>query len=194
VETLERTENPSAAPGELELVRAFVNTLDIEAGTDLLGTPEGARDWLSEHRHPVERRPSPAELARLVALREAIRDVAGSRGTSAEGPALDAFDRIAARHPFVLHLGVEGQPLRPAGTGVEGFIGRVLAIVAASTLQGTWPRLKSCPNDRCRWLFYDHSRNRTRMWCSMDVCGSRSKMRAYRARRRDGGPRPAPAS
>ena len=60
------------------------------------------------------------------------------------------------------------------------------AILAAATIDGTWGRLKACPNDRCRWLFYDHSRNRSRAWCSMDLCGAQSKMRTYRARRRAG--------
>ncbi len=177
------TDNASAAPGELELLRTFVNTLDIEAGTDTLSTPDGAGDWLAEHGHPVERRPSPAELGRLVTMREAIRDLATTRGSTAHADALEAFDRIAARYPLVVDLS-EGEGLRPVGSGVDGFIGRILAIVAASALEGTWDRLKSCANDRCRWLYYDHSRNRTRTWCSMDVCGSRSKMRAYRARRR----------
>jgi hypothetical protein len=34
-----------------------------------------------------------------------------------------------------------------------------------------------------RWAFYDHARNRSRTWCSMDACGNRAKARAYRARR-----------
>ena len=38
----------SAAPGDLEFVRRFVNTLDIEGGTDELGTPSQAAAWLDD--------------------------------------------------------------------------------------------------------------------------------------------------
>ena len=44
--------------------------------------------------------------------------------------------------------------------------------------------LRRCSNDRCLWLFLDHSRRQNRRWCDMQVCGSRAKARAYYARRR----------
>jgi predicted RNA-binding Zn ribbon-like protein len=181
---LNQTESPSAAPGDLELVRSFVNTLDIEEGADRLATPRGARGWLADRGHRLTRPPSAADLRRLVALREAIRDAAAGRGTPAEAAAIAALDRIAASHPITVRLSAAPLPFAAAGPGIDGFVERVLGIVAAATVDGTWERLKACPNDRCRWLFYDHSRNRSRTWCSMDVCGARSKMRAYRARRR----------
>jgi predicted RNA-binding Zn ribbon-like protein len=48
---------------------------------------------------------------------------------------------------------------------------------------GSWARLKACRSQLCKWLFYDRSRNRSAVWCSMAVCGNRTKTRAYRARR-----------
>ena len=42
---------------------------------------------------------------------------------------------------------------------------------------GHWQRMKACRNPQCRWVFYDHSRNRTGTWCSMRVCGNRHKVR-----------------
>jgi predicted RNA-binding Zn ribbon-like protein len=50
-------------------------------------------------------------------------------------------------------------------------------------LDGTWVRLKACRN--CHWSFYDYSPNRSATWCSMQLCGNRTKTRAYRSRRRD---------
>jgi predicted RNA-binding Zn ribbon-like protein len=47
---------------------------------------------------------------------------------------------------------------------------------------GTWSRLKACRAADCRWAFYDRARNHSRHWCSMEVCGNRTKARAYRAR------------
>jgi predicted RNA-binding Zn ribbon-like protein len=50
----------------------------------------------------------------------------------------------------------------------------------------TWSRLKACRDDTCKWAFYDHSKNRSGHWCSMEVCGSRHKARQYRERRKTG--------
>jgi len=179
--------NVSDAPGELELVRAFVNTLDIETETDALGTSDAARHWLVGHGCRISGLRE-ADLRRLLSLREAIRDAVASRGAAREAEALGSLNRIAAAHPVTVRLGGgEEVPLAPTARGIDGFIERVLTLVAASTIDGTWPRLKACPNDRCHWLFFDHSRNGSRTWCSMGVCGSRAKMRAYRSRRRANG-------
>jgi len=184
VEGRGQSENPSTAPGDLELVRSFVNTLDIEAGTDQLAAPQSARAWLADRGHRLGRAPEQAQLRRLIAVREAIREAAASRGTPAERNAIAALDRIAAGHPVTVRLSAAPLPFAPAGSGIDGFVARVLGIVAAATIDGTWEQLRACANDRCRWLFYDHSRNHSRTWCSMDLCGARSKMRTYRDRRR----------
>jgi predicted RNA-binding Zn ribbon-like protein len=46
------------------------------------------------------------------------------------------------------------------------------------------PRVKQCAGRGCSWLFLDTSKNGSRRWCEMEVCGSRAKARAYYARRR----------
>ncbi|MGH9061952.1 MAG: CGNR zinc finger domain-containing protein, partial [Acidimicrobiales bacterium] len=58
----------------------------------------------------------------------------------------------------------------------------VLAATTRLTIRGDWVRLKICPADDCLWAFYDESRNRSRTWCSMRVCGNREKARSWRAR------------
>jgi len=60
---------------------------------------------------------------------------------------------------------------------VEGLRGWLTA-----SIEGDWSRLKICPDDDCQWAFVDQSRNRSRRWCSMEVCGNRDKTRTYRAR------------
>jgi len=45
-------------------------------------------------------------------------------------------------------------------------------------------RIKQCPGRDCGWLFLDISKNGSRRWCEMEVCGSRAKARAYYARKR----------
>lgn len=46
------------------------------------------------------------------------------------------------------------------------------------------PRVKQCAGSGCSWLFLDTSKNGSRRWCEMEVCGSRAKARAYYARRK----------
>jgi len=45
------------------------------------------------------------------------------------------------------------------------------------------PRLRICDSPTCSWLFVDHSRNRSRRWCSMETCGNRAKARRHYHRR-----------
>jgi predicted RNA-binding Zn ribbon-like protein len=174
--------NPSAAPGDLELVRGFVNTLDIEAGSDALASSSDASAWQREQGWPAGLGRS--EHRELLRLREALRDLVSAKGTPAESVAGRSVDAVARRHPVVVRV-TTAFPLAPSSQGAaSAFVERILALVAAARVDGTWDRLKACANDGCRWLFYDHSRNRSRTWCTMDLCGSRAKMRTYRRRAR----------
>jgi predicted RNA-binding Zn ribbon-like protein len=42
--------------------------------------------------------------------------------------------------------------------------------------------VRACGADTCRWLFLDTSRNHTRRWCDMKVCGNRMKARRFHER------------
>jgi len=168
------------APGDLELVRAFINTRDLEHRHDRLGDPDDLRAWLAarfliKRSDPV----GPDELAVAVAVREALRDHAGGDRTSAA--VLDAAAAACGLRP---RFEREGLALAPAVGGVPGALGRLLGIVVAAMTSGRWDRLKTCRNPDCRWAFYDTTRNHSAVWCDMAVCGSRAKSRAYYARRR----------
>lgn len=39
--------------------------------------------------------------------------------------------------------------------------------------------IRECEGEECTWLFLDHSKNRTRRWCDMDICGNRAKWHRY---------------
>lgn len=51
-------------------------------------------------------------------------------------------------------------------------------------------RIKQCQGNQCGWLFYDSTKNNSRRWCDMSVCGNRSKIKALRKRRE----KPEPAA
>jgi predicted RNA-binding Zn ribbon-like protein len=65
----------------------------------------------------------------------------------------------------------------------EGGLDWLLAAVARSgaeiVAEGARARLRLCANAHCGLLFYDNSRTRRRRWCSMAVCGNRSKVAAF---------------
>jgi predicted RNA-binding Zn ribbon-like protein len=71
----------------------------------------------------------------------------------------------------------------PALVPVEGGVRGGLALIAAAVTAVSWDRIKVCTEITCQWAFIDSSKNRSRSWCSMRVCGNRTKTRAYRARK-----------
>ena len=174
------------APGELERVRRFVNTRQVGHGTDLLSDTNGMAEWFAaEGLAPDGPRPTRADLARTVELREALRAVLAAHNTGETAPAeaSGTLDAIARRARLRLHFEDDGgASLVPDAAGVDGALGRLLAIVHDSIAQGTWSRLKACRDDTCAWAFYDHTKNRSGAWCSMERCGNRAKARTHRER------------
>jgi len=173
------------APGRLELVRTFLNTVDLESGEDDFASPSLLTAWLEERGLlPRGARLGAGELSEAIEFREALRDVLESNaGHGDAAAALRRLDEIAARIPMRVQIG--GLPrLEPEREGgIHAAIGRLLAIAFEAAVDGSWRRLKVCRNDACRWAFYDSSRNRSGAWCSMAICGNRMKGRAFRRRR-----------
>ena len=169
------------APGELELVRLLVNTADFDDGTDELTDPDALATWLRAHGLA-----GAADLGRVVAFREAVRRLLLSHnGGELDRDAVATLDALAAESCVHVEFGAEGAPrLVPCGDGADAALGRLFAAIARAETDGTWARLKTCPASDCLWAFYDHSRNHSRTWCTMDVCGNRAKARAYRQRAR----------
>lgn len=160
-----RYDVPRAAPEPLRAVQQFVNSIDREHELDWLD------DWFAEHG-PVE------EPERARPLREAFRALAlANNGLPVDPTAVQTLNETAARlSPCV---GEDGQVRLDDGGDP---LGRLVAIALTAMLDGSWGRLKACRN--CRWSFYDGSPNRSATWCSMQLCGNRSKLKTYRSRRR----------
>ncbi len=175
-----------SAPGDLEHVRRFANTLLPERGIDLLGDTSGMANWfVQEGLAPAGLRVTRADLARARALRDALRAVlaAHTNGAPAPAGAGRVLDEAARRARFAVRFAEDGgASLVPEAGGVNGALGRLLAIVHDSIAHGTWTRLKACRDHACEWAFYDHTKNRSGTWCSMAGCGNRAKARAYRER------------
>lgn len=175
----------TAAPGPLETVRAFVNTLDIEDGVDDLADPAALGGWLRDRGLPAAGPVDAADLARAVAFREALREAMQANHERAPLPAavVAQLNAVAERAELAVGVGPAGQWVaRPLAGGVDGALGVLLVLVTDAVAGGTWSRLKVCVNDACRWGFYDLSRARTGRWCTMQRCGNRAKQQAWRSR------------
>jgi predicted RNA-binding Zn ribbon-like protein len=175
------------APGALAVVEAFVNTADLDAGTDELGDAPALAAWLGE-RGLLDRgtKVTARDHARALEVREALRALAVANNGEALDPAAPGrLDRAAADAQLAVRFGGDGgTDVAPRVGGVDGALGRLLAIVQAAQADGTWARFKACSQHTCRWAFYDRSRNRSSRWCEMAVCGNRAKAREFRRRGR----------
>lgn len=179
-----RYDVPNAAPEPLRTVQRFLNTVDLEHGRDWLPTPDALAEWLAEAGFPIDGKVSEADLRRAIDLREALRSLTAVNGGHGkhEAGAIAVINHSARAGGLTVGLDADGTvQLECAAPGFDGALCRLLPIVFGAMLDGTWPRLKSCP--QCRWAFYDYSKNRSASWCSMKLCGNRAKTRAFRARR-----------
>lgn len=131
-------------------------------------------------------------LRRALALREAIHAIGTSlaRGAAVPATALRHVNReLAAAMARAELRRVNGgfawdwpRPHQP----LDSVLWPIAHSVAQILITPMRHRVKQCPGHGCGWIFLDLTKNRTRRWCEMSVCGSRHKMHRYRARRRVG--------
>jgi predicted RNA-binding Zn ribbon-like protein len=173
------------APGRLDVVRIFVNTIDLDRGRDQLEDPAKLGQWLRERDLLEDAEIGAEDLRRAREVREALRALMlANAGQDADPAAAARLDEAAGRARLRLRFAPDGTArFQPRAGGVDGALGRLLAIAAGAMCEGTWSRLKACRSDTCHWAFYDNTRNRSGVWCNMAVCGNRAKVRAYRRRR-----------
>lgn len=148
----------TASVDPAERVVDFLNTLDVEDGVDLLADVDDFTRWAG---HPQ----TPDALAEARRVRDHLRAVAAGE------PPGDPLS-------IDLHVRLDdGATLVGQGVAAE-----IAAAAATLAIDGRLARVKICPANDCRWAFYDRSKNHSRQWCSMEVCGNRAKARAHRAR------------
>jgi predicted RNA-binding Zn ribbon-like protein len=175
-----------AIEAEAGLLVAFVNTRDIEEGTDSIGGPEGLAEWIAESTGEFVPAPQGDGHVRVIALRESLRALLRSNnGVGASDAELAPLREAAERSRYRTTVDAGGQvTLAPARSDLSGFEAGLLLALERLQSQGAWPRLKACTDDGCQWAFFDATRNRSRTWCSMEECGNRQKTRRYRERKR----------
>jgi len=142
-----------------DLLVDMLNTLDVEEGTDLIDEPDAFSTWCDE------RAVDEGDVAEAKTVRDALRSF-----LDGETPSLPSLELETT-------CGERGVALR-ARTAAEAAVASSVVL----SIQGSMGRIKLCAADDCRWAFYDRSKNGSRTWCSMGVCGNRQKARTYRAK------------
>jgi predicted RNA-binding Zn ribbon-like protein len=174
-----------AAPGELELVRDFVNTRDVGKGTDRIDSPVALSSWLAGRGFvPDPPEVTEEDVMRVRSLREALRAMLlANAGFPLDPGAVEKFNDAARAARLAVRAGDDKRvALVPSGEGSDWVIGRLVSAVFAAQENGTWPRLKACAE--CLWALYDRTKNRSAAWCDPAKCGTRARSRRYRERRR----------
>lgn len=128
-------------------------------------------------------------------LREMVQRLAA--GKPAGQAVLDEINRVLAQESGYNQLvrGADGYELRfHAGRKEAAHLLTPIAAAAAELLCASEPqRIRKCGNPICTLYYYDTSKNHTRRWCSMAICGNRMKAAAFYQRSQKNKKIPSPS-
>jgi predicted RNA-binding Zn ribbon-like protein len=143
---------------------------------------------------------APEETAAMhraaIGLREAIRKILDARvaGVPLDPGCIARINEVLAHTEGYDRL----EPAQDAATGgsdwrialaarsqgLEWLLAAIARSAAGIVAEGPGAPVRRCANPKCGLFFYDDSRTRQRRWCSMRVCGNRSKVAAHFKRKR----------
>ncbi|MFD9006466.1 CGNR zinc finger domain-containing protein [Streptomyces sp. NPDC059582] len=184
-----RNEGSNSARQAPAAVAAIVNLLNSRPHStaptfpDTLQTARTASDILRPFGQPEGLEPSPERIDAVRDLRTTLMDIVSAPDSAQAAVGWTKLDERASsvtlRQDFstpgtVRLLQVDGDPV----------VGAITLTVARLMTEGTWPRIRVCANDACTRAFYDTTRSRTQRWHSYEMCGNKTNVAAYRARKK----------
>lgn len=168
-----------------ELERALLFSFMETAGEpDLMSSTVDLRDWLvTNGLLPADAPVSDEDLRLARRARASLFAMLVAKSTGQlDSRVPSSLAAISGAAPLVFESSDEGElRIVPSGTGVPRAMSELLAIVYRATISGEFSRWKACR--KCAWPFFDSSKNRSRVWCDMQLCGSQEKAKHYRQRR-----------
>lgn len=154
---------------------------------DHLAEPGQLQAFLDRHDIPVPQAPRQEDVAAAHQLRAQLREVFA---------AADEHTAVACLNALVDHADLRPQlepdqhawrwqATPPADARLDSYlVARVgVALLSLITTDGL-NRLHGCAAEGCHGVFVDTTRNRSRRYCLPELCGNRTNLAAYRARRR----------
>ncbi|TMR96854.1 CGNR zinc finger domain-containing protein [Nonomuraea basaltis] len=163
----------------------LLNTHWIEDGRlqDLLETIPGVALWLASTKLDPQVAPKTADEALRQTLDHARSVVQDLAEHSQDPRALTAFNALLARGHRERYLAATGPATRVVVPEPVWTVAWLAAENYLDLLEHSADRIRRCEHPQCVLWYLDTSRSRTRRWCSMKVCGNRTKAdRHYRRR------------
>jgi predicted RNA-binding Zn ribbon-like protein len=130
-------------------------------------------------------RESAAALAEAITIRDLLLSIfAGiADGHSVTHRSLSELNSALARAPGLLRVHKKAKRIKTEWTSATNGLQQILLPVLTSAAEllasDRLGRIRGCASSDCTWLFLDVSRNRSRRWCDMSVCGNRTKARRH---------------
>lgn len=176
--------------GSVALVVDLVNSFSPITGRDDLADVEGLVAFLDAHNFRAGSPPTGEDLAQVQRLRAQLRAVFETTDHEAAAELLNRLLTTTKANPQLTNH--DGNPWHLHYTPLQAPLAQRLGADTAVTLaiviaEHGFERLRVCEGERCATVFVDRSRNRSRRFCSPEVCGNRASVAAYRARRRAAG-------
>jgi predicted RNA-binding Zn ribbon-like protein len=172
--------------GTEELMKSYDDVADFTQQIGLLSAKQARALRRGTSSHAGNR-----VVAEVRELREALADLlySGLDGRNSSGASIRTLERFFQQAREQTKLVRNGARLRwEWATGVETkaeFLVWLLARAASRLmLSENVQKVRACDNPECRWLFLDTSKNHTRRWCNMMICGNRMKARRFKAQRK----------
>jgi predicted RNA-binding Zn ribbon-like protein len=173
---------------DLSVVTAvdLVNTLDVETDEDRLTEPDDLARFLLDHRDSYGRQLTIIDVDDVRALRGRLRSVFTTADIRSVVAVLNALLAESSALPQLTdHDGVWHLHFTPPESSVGAHMAAESAMGLASVIRDHGlERLQVCAATGCSRVFVDTSRNRSRRYCNPEICGNRTNVAAYRARRR----------
>lgn len=179
-----RTAGLPEAPGDLELVQAFLNTAARDRHPDLLGSPEDLGSWLERRGLLAAGTKLDAEQwKRALDLRENLRTMIRAAADPVEPRLLRSLEGAAVDGRLKVRFD-DGGPsgVGPASGRFDDALTCLVAMVAIARQQDLWPRFAVCVRSACRRAFFKSSKSRGAKWCTPQ-CGERVRTARRRALR-----------
>lgn len=129
-------------------------------------------------------------ITRGRSLRETIYQI-NSRVAAGRQPTDILLRSLTATHAEMLttatltpHGDNYGWAWHPKAELTAAILGPITLSALDLLIEADLSRIKQCRGNHCGWLFFDNTKNKSRQWCDMSVCGNRAKASALRARMR----------
>jgi predicted RNA-binding Zn ribbon-like protein len=168
--------------GSEELLSSYDDLVDFAAQSQILTAKQAKQLKRAPHAFEAHR-----TLEQARDLREALADLiySGLDGRDSSSASMRTIEKFFQQARAQTRLVRDGSRLKWDWAGAESkaeFPLWALSRVASRLLLSeNMEKVRACADPECRWLFLDTSKNHTRRWCDMKICGNRMKARRFKA-------------